>query len=88
MEWVFFDPITEDEIFKGKKVTTLRYLKKISKKYDVDKAHMRDMLCLANQINKDFEETHKIRLSLVSDKMLKQLGLSRPSGFDFSELNF
>ena len=46
------------------------------------------MLCLANQINKDFEETHKIRLSLVSDKMLKQLGLSRPSGFDFSELNF
>lgn len=88
MEWVFFDPITEDEVFKGKKVTTLRYLKKISKKYDVDKAHMRDMLCLANQINKDFEETHKIRLSLVSDKMLKQLGLSRPSGFDFSELNF
>ena len=36
---------------------------------------MRDMLCLANQINKDFEETHKIRLSLVSDKMLKQLDI-------------
>lgn len=88
MEWIFFDPMTEDEVFKGKKPTTLRYLKRHTVKYDVDPSHMRKMLQLANQINKEFEETHKIHLSVISDQMLKKLGLVRPLDFDASELNF
>lgn len=88
MEWVFFDEMTEEEIFAGKKPTTLRYLKKYSRKFDVKNDEMKKLLIMANNINKDFEENKRIKIGLISDKALKQLGLTRPLDFDLSELNF
>ena len=78
MEWVFFDEKTEDEIFNDKAPTTLKYLKKFSKTYTVNHDVMKDLLTRAYQINKEFEETGRINLNWVSNKMLEKLGLSRP----------
>lgn len=82
MEWIFFDEQTEDEIFNDKKPTTLKNLKKYSKKYVIDNKEMEQLLAEAVLLNKGFERTKKIRLNLISDEMLKKLGFERPLGLE------
>lgn len=84
MEWVFFDEETEQEVFEGKKPTTLKNLKKHSEVFVINHLEMHNLLTQALKLNKAFEENKKIHLDLISDDALKQLGLKRPD-YDFGD---
>lgn len=77
LEWVFFDEPTEQEIFEGKKPTTLKNLKRLSKSFKVDKVEMDTKLAYVKKIVNDFRTTKKIPLEIISDGVLKQLGFNR-----------
>lgn len=77
MEWIFFDEQTEQEIFLGKKPTTLKNLKKYKKVFDVDYDEMRTLLNTAYIIVANFLKTKKISLDLISEDMLVKLGILR-----------
>jgi hypothetical protein len=82
MEWIFFDEETEKEIFEDKKPTTLKYLKKISKRFRVSETDMKDKTEKVKKLVSDFRFTGEIPLSEVSDEALEKLGLSRYNSFD------
>lgn len=84
MEWVFFDEETEQEVFEGKKPTTLKNLKKHSEIIPINYIEMNNLLTQALKLNKAFEENKKISLNLISDEVLNQLGLKRPN-YDFGD---
>ena len=89
MEWVFFDEQTEQEIFNDKPITSLKNLKKLSLRFEVNKEHMKEQLSKALKIVLDFRENGKINLNDISDKVLKYLGLERPKEKDiFDDLPF
>lgn len=77
LEWVFFDEQTEKEIFEGKKPTSLKGLKKISKTYKVNHEQMEEALNRTRAINDNFYRTGLISYDAISDKNLKALGITR-----------
>lgn len=77
MEWIFFDPKTEEQIFNGKKPTTLANLKRLPKTYKVDDSYITAKMFQVLEIVKDFRKNRKIPLDLISDECLAKLGLKR-----------
>lgn len=87
MEWIFFDEETEQEIFLGKKPTTLKNLKKYSKVFDVNYDEMKQLLNKAYYIVATFVKSKKISLDLISEEMLIKLGILRKE-VDVDDLPF
>lgn len=77
IEWIFFDEETEKEITSGKKYSTLKNIKKISKEYTVDEESMKELLYKANNIYNNCVDKGKVPLTSLSDTMLKYLGISK-----------
>ena len=78
MEYIFFDDETEQEIFAGKKPTTLQYLKRYPKKVYVNRQEMESKIEYVENLLNKYKETMKISLDLISDKTLNSLGFKRP----------
>lgn len=87
MEWIFFDEQTENEIFVGKNPTTLKNLKKEKVVYNVDREEMKALMNNAYKIVKDFVNTKKISLDLISEKTLEKLGILKKD-VDLDDLPF
>lgn len=90
MEYVFFDKQTENEVFNGVPVTTIKNLKRFSKDFKIDFEIMKQKLIDAKKVVLDFRANLRIPISQISDKVLKELGLSKDKaiedmlkGFDF-----
>jgi len=81
MEWIFFDPLTEREVFANQPVTTLANLKRISQKYNMNEKTLNYTKGLLDKVlnyyNKCLSEG-AIPLEDISDRALEQLGLERP----------
>lgn len=75
MEWIFFDEESENEIFQGKKPTSLKNLKRYSKTYEVNENEMKQLLNTAYAIVRDFVNSKRIPINLISENMLKKLGI-------------
>lgn len=73
MEWIFFDSVTEEEVFQGKKPTTLKNLKRHSLTIDVDNDKMKNMLIECANIVEKFRKDLTIPLNLISPKYIKIL---------------
>lgn len=69
MEWILFDPETEEQLFNNQKPTTLQNIKKISKEYNV----------------KDYEEDVKSKMKEAFDYYLKCYKEGRISIDELSE---
>lgn len=79
MEYVFYDEETEKEIFTGKKPTTLKNLKRLSKEIFVNADFVkRNMDTVLEKLN-FFRKNFSIPLDAVSDDVLEKLGLTRPT---------
>lgn len=73
MEWIFFDPITEEEIFSGKKPTTLKNIRRFSKEYKVNFKEMEDKTKEALTILENFRKERKIPLDQISEINIEKL---------------
>lgn len=82
MFWLFFDDQTENEIFAGKKPTTINFLKKFEKEYIVDIEDMNAKIEQVKKILKNFRETRVIPLSAISSKYIELL---KTKGVEFNE---
>lgn len=87
MEWVFFDPTTEEQVFNGERPTTLANLKRLSKTYNVDDSYITTKMFQVLKVVKAFREHKRIPLDLVSDECLEKLGVKRESQL-FDDLPF
>lgn len=95
MIWIFFDELTENEIFNGLKPTTLKNIKKIEEEYVVDNGDMVQKMYEAKSIVDKFIETKKISLNDLSQECLDELkakyGLSSTLGekeITFEDMGF
>lgn len=75
MEWIFFDKETEEEVFSGKKPTTLMNLKRLSKKFSVDENEIKQLIVKALKIVQIFRNEKRILLSDISGSIAKILNL-------------
>ena len=73
MEWIFFDKPTEDEVFAGKKPTTLMNLKRISKSYKVDRDLMDTLIDKAQTYRNKCYKEKRIPIEDCSPKVLQYL---------------
>lgn len=73
MEWIFFDQVTEEEIFEDKRPTTLQYLQRISETYTVDYDEMNNKVKEALCILEKFKQERKIPLNQISEKSIQLL---------------
>lgn len=73
MEWIFFDPDTEDEIYNYKKPTTLKNLKRISKRYDVDRPEMSILLSNAKTKVERFRDNPEIPVDSIKPDVLQRI---------------
>lgn len=73
MEWIFFDPKTEEEVMAGKKPTTLQHLKRISKTYEINRPYMKDLLDIAYQRVEEFRKNPRISIHCISPKTLQRV---------------
>ena len=73
MEWIFFDSVTEEEVFQGKKPTTLKNLKRHPLTIDVDNDKMKEMLTKVFDAVNDFRQNLTIPLAAISPKYIKIL---------------
>lgn len=87
MEWIFFDEITEAQIFAGMQPTTLSKLKRITKIYKVDYELMVGYMDICLETVADFKKTRKINLKYISEEALDKLGLLNKS-VDISDLGW
>lgn len=71
MEWIFFDPETEADIFEGNMPKTLSKMKRISKVFEVDRPHMASLLESAEKFVADFRLNPKVPVSAVSPEILQ-----------------
>ena len=88
MEWIFFDEETEKEVFAGQKPTTLRYLKRISRQYEVNNLEIANMIGKAVAIEKRFLEVKYIPLSLINESIQKDLGINTKNLVNIDDLSF
>lgn len=77
IEWVFFDEETEKEITSGKKYSSLKNIKKITKVFDINEDLMKEMLYKANNIYNNCVSKGKVPLTSLSETMLQYLGISK-----------
>lgn len=73
MEWIFFDAETEQEIMNGKKPTTLKNLKRVTKEYEVDRPHIKGLLDTALDWVQTFRENRRISLHCISPRTLQRV---------------
>lgn len=73
MEWIFFDPETEQEIMAGKKPTTLKNLKRLPKTYEVNRPYMKGLLDCAYTWVQDFRKNPRVSLSCISPRTLQRV---------------
>lgn len=73
MEWIFFDELTEQQVFNGEKPTTLKNLQRYSKVYDVDEEDLKQKMLTAEKYVKAFRLHRRIPLSLISQDALEAL---------------
>lgn len=71
--WVFFDEATENEVFAGKKPTTLANIKFLSKDYYVNKEEQKKLLYEALLYYNKCVMEKKIPLADISQKVLVEL---------------
>ena len=71
--WVFFDPETQEEIFQGKKPTTLKNIKKLEKDFRVDFDEMSSILDKARDIINNFAVKKCIPISDISPELFEKL---------------
>lgn len=91
MEWVFFDPVAEEEIFNGKNPTSLKNIKKLSKTYNISdyKDEVKEKMQTAFNYYLTCYKEERIPVADLSEGCLKSLGLEIPNEpFDETLLPF
>lgn len=73
MEWIFFDPKTEEEVFAGKTPTTLKNLKRHTQRFEIEREEMETLMNKVANIVQSFRESLVIPLDTISPKYMKML---------------
>ncbi len=73
MEYIFFDKDTEEEIFQGKKPTTLKNIARFSIELPVEENKVKEYMTKCMNIVNDFRQTLTIPLDKISPKYIQML---------------
>jgi len=73
MEWIFFDDVTENEIFNDQKITTLKHVERYTRVYFVDKNDIEQKMNIALNFVKAFKMRHPIPLKFFSEDVIKMI---------------
>ena len=73
MMWIFFDPVTEQQIFDGKPITSFKNIKKLEQTYTVNRQVMEKMINKVIEIRDNFLKEKKIALAALSPKMVERV---------------
>lgn len=73
MEYIFFDKDTEEEIFQGKKPTTLKNISRFSIESPVDEEKIKECMKKCSQIVNEFRQNLTLPLDTISPKYIQML---------------